>query len=52
MTQEEFIRAATRSGYCRMKTAREYADGRENRSRWSMCRSAGMEAVDNESPLL
>ena len=30
MTQEEFIRAATRSGYCRTKTAREYVDGKEN----------------------
>lgn len=30
MTMEQFIRAATRSGYCRAKTAREYAEGRES----------------------
>lgn len=29
MTPEEFILAATRSGYCKAKTAREYADGKE-----------------------
>lgn len=29
MTPEEFILSATRSGYCRAKTAREYAEGRE-----------------------
>ena len=30
MTREEFIRAATNSGYCRKRTAREYVDGKES----------------------
>ena len=30
MTREEFILAATNSGYCRTKTAREYAQGKDN----------------------
>ena len=30
MTPEEFILAATRSGYCKAKTAREYTEGKES----------------------
>lgn len=30
MTREEFILAVTNSGYCRTKTAREYAQGKES----------------------
>ena len=30
MTREEFIQAATNSGYCRKRTAKEFAEGRES----------------------